>query len=470
MGLYHIYGCLPVWAQHAAVTTYGLYWHWQRFGPGYQRYLQEYAERDRWTAEAWRGWQEERLKDLLTLAAEHVPYYRQAWGPEEKNAARAGRLEGLPLLEKTPVRFEAETLLREDPSPRPRFTFHTAGTTGTPLQLPWTVEELRRSMAVREVRSAGWAGVSFTLPRATFGGRMPVLDPEAKDSFYRFNLVERQVYLSPYHLRPDTAASYAQALSRHRVQWMTGLAVSYYVLARFLLEQKLEGPPMKAVITTSEKLTRNMRAVMEEAYRCRVYEEYGTVESVLLATECEQGRLHVSPDVGVVEILRPDGTPCEPGEVGEVVTTSLLRTCQPLIRYRLGDLAAWDSEPCPCGRGMPVIKEVLGRVEDIVIGPDGRRMVRFHLVLGNQPHVREGQIIQEELDRICVRIAPAPGYGPADTEDIIQRVQRQLGPSVNVTVELVDALPRTKAGKVQMVISHLHNRGWAEAETTGVEG
>ncbi len=88
----------------------------------------------------------------------------------------------------------------------------------------------------------------------------------------------------------------------------------------------------------------------------KVYEEYSTVESALFASECEYGRLHVSPEVGIVEILRPDGTPCEPGEIGEVVATCLFRSYQPLIRFKLGDLTAWDPEPCPCGRQMPVIK------------------------------------------------------------------------------------------------------------------
>ena len=147
--------------------------------------------------------------------------------------------------------------------------------------------------------------------------------------------------------------------------------------------------------------------------------------------------------------------PCEPGEVGEVVGTSLLREYQPFIRYRLGDFAAWDPEPCPCGRAMPVIKEVVGRVEDVVVGPDGRQMVRFGGVFSNQPHVREGQIIQETLDRIRVKIVAANEFGPADVQDIIGRVQQRLGPETEVIVETVDRIPRNKAGKFQAVVSLL---------------
>jgi len=247
------------------------------------------------------------------------------------------------------------------------------------------------------------------------------------------------------------------ALIKHKIEWMTGYAVSYYLLAKFILETGLEVPPLKAIITTSEKLTTEMRSVMEKAYHCRIYEEYSTVENSLFASECERGHLHVSPDVGLVEILRPDGSPCDPGEVGEVVTTCLMRSYQPMIRYRLGDLAAWDPEPCPCGRSMPVIKEVVGRIEDVVVGPDGRQLVRFHGIFIHQPHIIEGQIIQEKLDQIIVKVVPTEGFDVADQIDIISRVHQRLGNQVNVSVELVSSIERTKAGKFKAVISKVRN-------------
>ncbi len=227
-------------------------------------------------------------------------------------------------------------------------------------------------------------------------------------------------------------------------------------------------PPLKAVVTTSEKLTPGMRKVMEAAYGCRIFEEYSTVENVLFASECEQGCLHLSPDVAVVEILRPDGSRCLPGEAGEVVATGLTREYQPLIRFRLGDVAAWDPEPCSCGRQMPVLKEVLGRIEDVVLGPDGRRLVRFHGIFIDQPHVQEGQIIQETLEHIRVKVIPTQGYDQRDVEEITHRIQQRLGWQVKVEVETVSQIPRTASGKFQAVVSRLHEQGLPEAERTGI--
>jgi phenylacetate-CoA ligase len=210
-----------------------------------------------------------------------------------------------------------------------------------------------------------------------------------------------------------------------------------------------------------------MRKVMEKAYRCRVFEEYSTVENSLFASECERGRLHVSPDVSLIEILRSDGSQCEPGEVGEVVATCLMRSYQPFIRYRLGDLASWASEPCPCGRSMPVIQEVVGRIEDVVIGPDGRQMVRFHGIFVDQPNVIEGQIIQQALDCIQVKVVAAERFGNQDVADIIRRIHQRVGPQVQVDVQTVDSIPRTAAGKFQAVVSLLREQGMPSAERTG---
>jgi phenylacetate-CoA ligase len=450
-----LYSYSPVKIQNIGLCFYGVYWQWLRFGTGYNRFLSKYLIREKNSISDFEYFQLNKLKLLLYLSVQSVHYYHDNWSASQKKLALSGNLSDLPLLEKEHIRKNPRDFIRQDLKPIKTFTFHTSGMTGTPIASIWSIPEIRNSLALREARSARWAGVSFKMPRATFSGRMVVPDPNSKGPYYRFNLAERQVYFSAFHLKPSTASQYVQALWKHNIQWLTGYAVSYYILAQFILEQGLEVPPLKALITTSEKVTPEMRQVMQQAYQCRVYEEYSTVENALFASECEYGRLHVSPDAGIVEILRPDGSPCEPGEAGEVVATSFVRTYQPFIRYRLGDIAMWDTEPCPCGRQMPVIKEVIGRIEDMVIGPDGRKMVRFHGIFVDQPHIREGQIIQEAIDRIRVKIVPTDGFSDEDICDVQHRVQQRLGNSVYVTVEKVKEIQRTKSGKFRAVICQL---------------
>jgi phenylacetate-CoA ligase len=211
----------------------------------------------------------------------------------------------------------------------------------------------------------------------------------------------------------------------------------------------------RALILSSEKLTPPMKALLKRAFGARAYEEYGCVENCVLATECEHGRLHVSPDFGIVEIIDDRGRPAPPGVEGRILCTSLLNEAQPLIRYAIGDLAAWATEPCPCGRNhLPVLKEILGRLEDVVTAPDGRQMVRFHGLFIDLPKVVEGQVIQEALDRFTIRVVALDGFGETEAQVIRSRLVERLG-KVQATIERVPAIARTERGKFRAVISKL---------------
>jgi acyl-CoA synthetase (AMP-forming)/AMP-acid ligase II len=96
--------------------------------------------------------------------------------------------------------------------------------------------------------------------------------------------------------------------------------------------------------------------------------------------------------------------------------------------------------------------------DSVVVGPDGREMVRFHGVFVKQPNVLEGQIIQDTLDHIHFKVVVTDDFTEEDTQDIIRRVQQRLGPSVKVSVEIVNAIPRTKSGKFKAVISNLKKK------------
>jgi phenylacetate-CoA ligase len=454
-----LYARAPLALQNLGISTYGLWWKYQRFGPGFARHVAEIRARDRAsieTPEEIERYTAARLAEVLAVAERHVPYYRERWSESERRAARAGDLTALPILTKEALRSEPpERFERQDRRPLRRLRFHTSGSTGTPLTTIWTRPELTRSTALREVRAAGWAGVSYRLPRATFSGRLVEPDPESSGPYYRYNRAERQVYFSAFHLGPKTARQYVAALERHAIVWLTGYTVSFGLLARYILEQGLAVPPLKAVVTTSERLTDAARATMEEAYGCPVFEEYGTVENSAFASQCPAGRLHLSPEAGVVEILRPDGTPADPGEEGEVVTTGLLRLHQPLVRYKIGDLARRSDEPCPCGRTFPVLEEVTGRIEDVVVGPDGRRTVRFHGLTLGLAGVMESQVVQETIQRLVVRVVATDEFGDPEAEAIRARVHERLGTGMEVAVERVATLERTARGKLPAVISRL---------------
>jgi len=250
--------------------------------------------------------------------------------------------------------------------------------------------------------------------------------------------------------------NYLEGFNRYKPQLLTGYAHSYYSLANLLIEKNrcLDYAP-RALVLCAEKLTKAMKDVIYQVFHARAYEEYGSVENCALATECKYGSLHVNPDFGIVEIVDEKNMPVAAGETGRIVCTGLLNQSQPLIRYEVGDLGSWSTNRCPCQRDqMPVLQEVVGRIEDVVYGLNGQQMSRFHAVFLDLPAIREAQVIQETLNVIRVKVVVRGRLSAEDQSIICQRLRHQLG-AVQIEVDRVDSLERTKRGKVKTVISHL---------------
>jgi len=452
-----IYQALPVWMQHVAVTGYGLLWKRRRFGGAFTSARRGFVERERWTHSEWTAHQTDRLRVLLQHAYRNVPHYRRALqGAASRDGCFASfglaDLPALPLLEKDTIRSQPERLIAD--SAGQLHTYLTSGTTGTPLAVRMSSATHQVWSAAYDARCRRWAGVHHGMSRAMIGGRIVVPRGQSRPPYHRHNWAERQIYLSAFHIGPETTPAYAEALSSFRPDYLVGYASAHFFLARFFQERGLHPCRPKAILTSSEPLAPEMRGTLEHVYGCRVFDAYSGVEACCLASECEYHRLHVSPDVGVVELLDPHGRPVPNGDLGEIVATGLLNQDQPLIRYRTGDWAALSDEPCPCGRGMPVLRELVGRIEDAVVGPDGREMVRFHGIFVGLPSVREGQVIQEAVDRFRLRVVVGPDFGEVERQTIRARFDQRLGP-VHVDIEPVEAIERTERGKFRAVISRI---------------
>jgi phenylacetate-CoA ligase len=456
-----VYPYVPVPLQNAGISAFGYVYRRERFGPAFLPALEGFEARDRWDPDRMEEYTTAALRQVLRRAFD-VPFYREEWSragvkPEHIDDISARSLDRLPLLRKESLRKSPMAFV-PDQGARVKgiLTYLSSGSTGTPIRALCTRVGQQRFAAAREARSYRWAGTSILRPRAMIGGRPIVPTASARPPYYRYNLAEKQVYFSAYHISPETIEDYVQGFERHRPESVTGYAFSQFLVARLMLERGLRFTfAPKAAITSSEKLTARMRQVIQKAWGCRAYEEYGSVENAGLVTECEAGSLHVSPDFGIIEILDHDDHPVRPGVEGRVVCTGLLNDAQFLIRYEIGDTAIWSEQPCACGRRhLPVLKEVTGRVEDVVVGPDGRELVRFHGIFIDLPHVLEGQVVQEALDEFVVRIITEKGFDESEERTIKKRFEARLGP-VKVSVERVAELERSARGKIRAVISHL---------------
>jgi phenylacetate-CoA ligase len=264
--------------------------------------------------------------------------------------------------------------------------------------------------------------------------------------------------MSSYHLAPDLIPHYLDALKNYHVKYLWGYTSSLYALAQEALQLGRDDLKMAVVITTAEPVFDYQRQAIAEAFQCPVRETYGMAEIVAAASECESGRLHLWPEVGWVEILE-NNQPVSNGTSGDLVCTGLLNVDMPLIRYHIGDRGALlgVNTPCACGRTLPILASVEGRVDDMLYTPDGRCIGRLDPIFKTRLPVREAQVIQETLNRVHVRYVPAPDFTPEAGRSIIDRLQARMG-MIEVILEQVDEVPREVNGKFRPVICNLPRR------------
>ncbi len=452
-----IYSKAPVWLQNVFVSLYGLQWKRRRFGGVFASELKQYKEREKYTAAEWEDYTTHQLRVMLLHAYNTVPYYREKWmaagiTEDQLKSFTLSDINLLPYLSKDDLRKHCKTTLLSEKKENGGSYFESSGTTGTPTSILFSDPMHQRWSAAYEARVRNWAGVDNNMSRGMIGGRRVLPDADARPPYYRYNYFEKQIYFSAYHISPATIQNYADTLNKYKPDYMVGYAMSNYFLARFIKEAGVQVPQMKAVITSSEKLTTEMRKEMEEVYRCKTYDGWSGVEACGLVSECEHGGLHISPDVGLVEILNENGEPAKPGEYGEVICTGFLNYDQPLVRYRIGDYMRVSDKQCECGRHMPLVEEITGRIEDAIIGKDGREMVRFHGIFIGIPAIVKGQIVQETLEDIIINVEAERELTAEEREILTKRIYSQLG-EVNVQIFEMKEIPCGNNGKFRAVIS-----------------
>jgi phenylacetate-CoA ligase len=210
---------------------------------------------------------------------------------------------------------------------------------------------------------------------------------------------------------------------------------------------------LKAVSTTAELLYPDQRALLHRVFQCPVIDEYGASECGYLAGECPAGSRHITAENALIEF-----SPVEDGAgLAELIVTDLTNLAMPLIRYRIGDLGT-AGPPCPCGRGLPVLRLGVGRTEDLVTLPDGRKIdgavfgdAVERLAAAGVP-VKQFRAVQHRADDIEILVATDQSSHPA-LAVLSSEIQRRLGAPVSVRVRAVDRIPVERTGKLRRFIS-----------------
>jgi phenylacetate-CoA ligase len=191
------------------------------------------------------------------------------------------------------------------------------------------------------------------------------------------------------------------------------------------------------------------RRLMQDYWGAKVVDIYTTRECGYLAVQCPQTANYHVQEGAFVEILRPDDTPCQPGETGRVVVTPLHNLAMPMIRYDLDDLA--EAGPsCACGRGLPVLTRIAGRVRNMLRLPDGNRVWPLIGTYRDAiPAIRQRQVVQHSLQELELRLVVERPLTASEENSAKAELLARIGHPFEVRISYVDGFPRSGGGKFE---------------------
>lgn len=422
-------------------------------------------QKSQWLSlDAMRELQERKLRKLVQHAYTHVPYYRdrlRALGIGPQDIRTLEDLRKLPFLTKADVRKHLYfDILSDNHQKSEILRISTSGSTGEPFVCYVDRAQLEFRWAAT-LRAQEWTGYRFgdrtlRLWHQTLGMSRTQIARELTDAF-----LSRRRFVPAFEMTDQNLAELISEIEDFRPVLMDGYAESLNFLAAYL---KAHGRTLRynprGIMSSAQSLPDSSRQIIEEAFGCKVFDKYGAREFSGIAYECEaHSGHHVVAEGYIVEILK-DGRPAAPGEIGEIVITDLNNYCLPFIRYRIGDLAeAMDNTvTCPCGRGMPRIGRIEGRVQSIIIGANGQYLPGTffaHLLKDYDHAIRHYQVVQEKPGEIVLKIVKGGRFSDQALDELLAVLHRYLGEHTQIKVEFTDSIPMVRTGKRLVAVSKL---------------
>ncbi len=397
-----------------------------------------------------------KLKTFLRHAYENVPYYHESFkknGFHPSSFSGLGDLQKIPVLQRSELRLKLNELVAENAKKSNLISSKTSGTTATPVNFYRSKIDITWDMAAW-LRGLGWAGFES-------GAKLVYIrlfEPNDSLASVRSRLerrVKRWRLLGGYDFSEKSMASFCSKNRNFKPDYVLGGAGPTNIFAVFLLENTQFKMRPKAVVTYGETLLPHYRRTIEEAFKCKVFDWYGSTEIAHIASQCGHHKgLHVADENVFLEIEK-DGESAAPGEEGKILLTNMNSFAMPLIRYDIGDRGKMLADDCPCGRKLSLVTPV-GRTCEYFVHSDGSFTFFRDLqtVLGDLP-IEDFQIVQSSYDEIVIRIVKRADYTNIHTDFILKHVRLLVSDKVKVRVELADSVPLIGFGKVPHYVSKI---------------
>lgn len=398
----------------------------------------------------------DRLSQLLQYVYANNRFYRKRFddmGLKPSDIKAPEDIKKIPVLTKKEIRRNINIMISDGFKIEELLRFKTGGSTGKPLEVYITEDcsEMRNACARRHDRWSGW---EVGEPVGAVWGN-PVL-PKGVKARLRNWLLTPVIYLDTMCVNEESVREFADQWQKIKPTLLFGHAHSLFVLAQFINHLGITSIKPKGIISSSMMLLPHERKKIEQVFDVKVFDRYGCEEVSLIASECEKhDGVHLNIEHLYIEFIAEDGEYAKPGEPGKIIVTDLLNRAMPFIRYQIEDVGSPSERKCSCGRGLPLIKGVTGRVADFLIREDGSKVAGVSLIentMARIPGIEQMQIIQENLNCFVLNVVAGREFNRVREEQLKNYFKNLFNRQCRVEVNRVQEIPAESSGKFRFSI------------------
>jgi phenylacetate-CoA ligase len=422
----------------------------------------------------------DRFRKMIQHCHNNVPYYRRIMderGLTEKDFQSIDDVVRLPILDKKTLIAQQKYLMAQNVHPKNIRIECTGGSTGRPTPFGIDLNNYYQIFA-NAWRFWGYTGYKPGMKMLLFWGNYRELEQQSSLKNRIKSFIENTFLLNTYDLSPEKAREYAKIIQHQRPTIIRGFAGALYLFVEICKKYNFQVTHHpQAVITTAENITNYQKQKIKEFFETAVFEEYGSREFGIMAHECtEHSGLHLAEEQFIFEVFNPHTNLSSFKGRGELVISSLFNYCMPLLRYRIEDEGEIISNLCACGRVLPILKQISGRITDYVVTKNGNLLSEYILedFFEIVPEISSFQIQQFQKGEVDILLVLDDNFDMEMLGPIRAALNDLLQNDLNINIRKVDKIDLLPSGKRQTTKSYIVHEylpttekpGFANSKTT----
>lgn len=446
-----IYKLLPDFFQGVLISLFNYLAYKDRYGNNYKKYRTLFLQNRNLSLAELKNIQKERFLKFLDLTKKNAIFYK------DYPSIKFEEINTLPILNKEDLRKEITKVYTL--SKKEGILSKTGGTTGKSLEVIFTKDNMQERFAMLDDFRNRF-GYKLGKKTAWFSGKDLLTSKDIKKNrFWKTDLLYKVRYYSTFHIKEDYLKFYVEDLIKYQPEYFVGFPSTILEIAKYGLKHGYDFPKgkVKAIFPTAETITSEMKEIIESFFQTKMYNQYASSEGAPFIFECEKGNLHLELQSGVFEVLDDNNLP---SQSGRLIITSFTTEGTPLIRYDIGDSITLEnvSKKCTCGNHNPLVKEILGRIDDYIFSPENGKINLGNIsnTLKDTKGIVRFQVIQDSLDSLIVLvIKDEKEYGQSIENKFIQNWRDRIGEKMNLEIKYVTDIPVEASGKYRIVKNNI---------------